>query len=158
MMKLIGYKSKYAMFNMALILILAGLNVFILSSCSQQQKASEVSDTYGYPDQCIESEPSNLAMPNGAISDNSIQEVAGEKSDNYQTNTHFQNTSNSRYYDDGYDAGYDDGEDDAVNGNGWMGQYDNSNRYKGKSRKEYEQGYDEGYEAGYDDNYQSADE
>ena len=39
-----------------------------------------------------------------------------------------------------------------------MGQYDNSNRYKGKSRKEYEQGYDEGYEAGYDDNYESADE
>ena len=49
-------------------------------------------------------------------------------------------TSNSRYYDEGYDAGYDDGEDDAGNGNGWMGQYDNSNRYKGKSRKEYEQG------------------
>ena len=67
-------------------------------------------------------------------------------------------SDNSRYYDEGYDAGYDDGEDDAVNGNGWMGRYDNSNRYKGKSRKEYEQGYDEGYEAGYDDNYESADE
>ena len=48
--------------------------------------------------------------------------------------TYSQKTSNSRYDDEEYDAGYDDGEDDAVNGNGWMGQYDNSNRYKGEGQ------------------------
>ena len=50
-----------------------------------------------------------------------------------------------------YERGYDDGEDDSVNHNGWHGQYDPSNRYKGKKRREYIKGYDEGYEDGYED-------
>lgn len=58
----------------------------------------------------------------------------------------------SKYYEEGYDAGYDDGEDDAVSGNGWGGQFDDSCRYKGKARKDYQLGYEEGYEAGYYDN------
>ena len=58
----------------------------------------------------------------------------------------------SKYYEEGYDAGYDDGEDDAVSGNGWGGQFDDSCRYKGKAKKDYQLGYEEGYEAGYYDN------
>lgn len=58
----------------------------------------------------------------------------------------------SKYYEEGYDNGYDDGEDDAVSDNGWGGQFDDSCRYKGKARKDYQLGYEEGYEAGYYDN------
>lgn len=58
----------------------------------------------------------------------------------------------SRYYEEGYDTGYDDGEDDAVMRNGFGGQFDDENDYKGWKKSEYEQGYSEGYEAGYEDN------
>lgn len=58
----------------------------------------------------------------------------------------------SEYYQEGYEKGYDDGEDDAVMGNGFDGQYDDDNPYKGQHRKDYEEGYKEGYEAGYFDN------
>lgn len=64
-------------------------------------------------------------------------------------------TKISRYYEEGYENGYDDGEDDAVMDNGWGGQYDDSCKYKGKKRKEYQLGYEEGYEAGYYDNKDS---
>ena len=37
-------------------------------------------------------------------------------------------------------------------GNGFDGQYDDDNPYKGQHRKDYEEGYEEGYEAGYFDN------
>lgn len=58
----------------------------------------------------------------------------------------------SKYYEEGYDNGYDDGEDDAESDNGWGGQFDDSCRYKGKARKDYQLGYEEGYETGYYDN------
>lgn len=61
----------------------------------------------------------------------------------------------SKYYEEGYEAGYDDGEDDAISGNGWGGQFDDSCRYKGKAKKDYQLGYEEGYEAGYYDNKDS---
>ena len=64
-------------------------------------------------------------------------------------------TKISRYYEEGYEKGYDDGEDDAVMDNGWGGQYDDSCKYKGQKRKEYQLGYEEGYEAGYYDNKDS---
>lgn len=63
-----------------------------------------------------------------------------------------QETTISRYYEEGYEKGYDDGEDDAVMDNGWGGQFDDSCPYKGKKRKEFQLGYEEGYEAGYYDN------
>lgn len=58
----------------------------------------------------------------------------------------------SREYQEGYDNGYDDGEDDALGDNGYGGQYDDACRYKGKKRRDYEEGYEDGYEAGYYDN------
>ena len=58
----------------------------------------------------------------------------------------------SRWYQEGYDNGYDDGEDDALGRNGYRGQYDDSCKYKGKKRRDYQLGYEEGYEAGFDDN------
>lgn len=64
----------------------------------------------------------------------------------------------SRYYEEGYDNGYDDGEEDAIGDNGWRGNYDESSRYRGWKRQDYEEGYDEGYEAGYDDNFEGAEE
>ena len=157
-MKLFSNFHKCTVINITFILIIAVLNVFTLSSCTQRQKVSEESDSFEYKDQNFDSERLNLDEPNASSTDNSTNEIIEDKSGNSELNIRLSETANSRYYDEGYDAGYDDGEDDAVNGNGWMGQYDNSNSYKGKSRKEYEQGYDEGYEAGYDDNYESADE
>lgn len=62
------------------------------------------------------------------------------------------------YYEKGYEAGYDDGEEDALNENGWETSYDDSNHYKGKKKRQYEDGYEEGYEAGYDDNHEGPDD
>lgn len=64
----------------------------------------------------------------------------------------------SRAYQLGYDRGYEDGEDDALTGNGWEGQFDDSNNFKGQAKKDYELGYCEGYEAGYDDNFEGTDD
>ena len=144
--------------NIVLLLIIVGLNVCSLSSCSQKQKASEESESFENKVLNFESDFLNVDKTNAVSKDNSIQEVIEDKSVHCGQNTLLSGTANSSFYDEGYDAGYDDGEDDAVNGNGWMGQYDNSCKYMGKSRKEYEQGYEEGYEAGYDDNYELADE
>lgn len=58
----------------------------------------------------------------------------------------------SAAYIEGFERGYDDGYDDVINRNGWHGQYDPSNHYKGKKRRDYILGYDEGYESGYEDN------
>lgn len=90
--------------------------------------------------------PSNLKVENA---EPSIEEKTIAHS------TTSQPTKISRYYEEGYEAGYDDGEDDAVSDNGWGGQFDDSCRYKGKARKDYQLGYEEGYEAKYYDNKDS---
>lgn len=64
----------------------------------------------------------------------------------------------TREYQLGYDRGYNDGEDDAISSNGWQGQYDDSNNFKGQKKEDYELGYCEGYEAGYDDNFEGEDD
>ena len=58
----------------------------------------------------------------------------------------------SEAYKEGYSRGYSIGEEDAIAGNGYLGQFDKSNDYSGKRKKDYEEGYNDGYEAGYDDN------
>lgn len=66
-------------------------------------------------------------------------------------------TAISKAYEEGYDRGYDDGEEDAVYQQGWQASFDDSNRYRGKKKADFELGYEEGYEAGYDDNLPSSD-
>lgn len=85
--------------------------------------------------------------------------------ENVETETQTPTTSTSpaapavsHFYEEGYDNGYDDGEEDAIGDNGWRGNYDESSRYRGWKRQEYEEGYDDGYEAGYDDNFEGAEE
>ena len=60
------------------------------------------------------------------------------------------------YYDEGYEQGLEDGYNDGIE-NLRGDSYDDSCRYKGKKRKEYELGYEEGYEAGFDDGFSDSD-
>lgn len=60
------------------------------------------------------------------------------------------------YYDAGYEQGQEDGYNDGVE-NLRGDSYDDSCRYKGKKRKEYELGYEEGYETGFDDGFADSD-
>jgi len=50
----------------------------------------------------------------------------------------------SREYEEGYDNGYDAGRDDAL-------EYDNSNKYRGKKRKDYIEGYNDGFREGFEE-------
>lgn len=56
------------------------------------------------------------------------------------------------YYDEGYENGMEGGYNDGQE-NVRMDSYDDSCRYKGKKREEYELGYEEGYETGFDDGF-----
>ena len=60
------------------------------------------------------------------------------------------------YYDEGYEQGQEDGYNDGIE-NLRGDSYDDSCRYKGKKRKEYELGYEEGYETGFDDGFADSD-
>ena len=60
------------------------------------------------------------------------------------------------YYDAGYEQGQEDGYNDGIE-NLRGDSYDDSCRYKGKKRKEYELGYEEGYETGFDDGFADSD-
>lgn len=56
------------------------------------------------------------------------------------------------YYDEGFEQGQEDGYNDGVE-NLRGDSYDDSCRYRGKNRKEYELGYEEGYDTGFDDGF-----
>lgn len=56
------------------------------------------------------------------------------------------------YYDKGYENGMEDGYNDGLE-NCRGSSFDDSNRYRGRNRREYELGYEEGYDAGFDDGY-----
>lgn len=157
-MKILYKLSECVVNNTTLILIMIATCASILTSCSQREKTNEYGRNDDYSVQGLEYKPSNQIVRNGGFIDNSSNSVMDDKIDYGTSDSPLSESSTSRFYNEGYDAGYDDGEDDAVNENGWMGQYDQSCKYKGKSRKDYEQGYEDGYEAGYDDNYESADE
>ena len=60
------------------------------------------------------------------------------------------------YYDEGYEQGQEDGYNDGIE-NLRGDSYDDSCRYRGKKRKEYELGYEEGYETGFDDGFSDSD-
>lgn len=60
------------------------------------------------------------------------------------------------YYDEGFEQGQEDGYNDGIE-NLRGDSYDDSNRYKGKKRKEYELGYEEGYDTGFDDVFADSD-
>lgn len=81
---------------------------------------------------------------------NSSKEEVKKAWDDFYRKNGYGNSKQSRAYDAGYDAGFEQGTDDAANGLEWHGMYDDSNRYNGKSKDDYEDGYEYGYKDGYE--------
>ena len=78
------------------------------------------------------------------------QEEVKESWDEFNRKNGYGKDNPSKAYDEGYDAGFEQGTDDAANGLEWHGMYDDSNRYKGKAKADYEDGYEYGYQDGYE--------
>lgn len=78
------------------------------------------------------------------------KEEVKESWDEFNRKNGYGKDNPSKAYDEGYDAGFEQGTDDAANGLEWHGMYDDSNRYKGKAKSDYEDGYEFGYQDGYE--------
>ncbi len=142
--------------------------VLIITACNRQREVKETwepdmgvvdsgvippqpaPNILSTPDSVVPPSSSEATVPPSLLPEN--HSPAGEKAQASSKSTPVRKVTLSREYQEGYGNGYDDGEDDAVGDNGYGGQYDDSCRYKGKKRRDYEEGYEDGYEAGYYDN------
>lgn len=121
----------------------------LLVGCSSKEKNAPMK----FSNSSFESNNSQSAIERNKILDSlRYNTISNTQHNNYSG----VDISVNPYYDAGYEQGHEDGYNDGlekIRGD----SFDDSCRYKGKKRKEYELGYEEGYEAGFDDGFGDSD-
>lgn len=136
--------SKYSILTLAMT-----LSLLMLISCGNNPKPASTDNSEVDTTAISAPKPQPTDTAEHKATPRSKEEVKKEWDDFYRKNV-YGNSKQSRAYDTGYDAGFEQGTYDAANGLEWHGMYDDSNRYKGKARDDYEDGYESGYQDGYE--------